>query len=106
MVAKILQLIIVLVSMTNSVHCCRCRGYSHPQNQFCSADYVLYGEVTKEKLIPGAPDDVNNNLATWEYTLKIIFKMKGVTEGVGQDVVIETRGNGALCALLLANLIF
>ncbi|VDI58918.1 Hypothetical predicted protein [Mytilus galloprovincialis] len=100
MVTNILPIIIiVLVWMTNSVHSCSCRGYRHPQNEFCSADYVLYGKVTKETLIPGPPDDVNNNLATWEYTFKIIFKMKGVTQGVGQDVVIETRGNGALCGV-------
>ncbi|XP_052072523.1 metalloproteinase inhibitor 4-like [Mytilus californianus] len=99
MVTKILQLVNVLAWMTNGVHSCLCRGLHHPQDEFCSAKYVFYGKVTKEKLIPGPPDDVENNLATWEYTFKIIFKMKGVTEGVGQDVVVETRGNGALCGV-------
>lgn len=37
---------------------------------------VFYGKVIKEKLIPGPDNDVNNNDATWEYTFKIIFKMK------------------------------
>ncbi|CAC5383588.1 unnamed protein product [Mytilus coruscus] len=39
---------------------------------------IFYGKVIKEKLIPGPANDVNNNDATWEYTFKIIFKMKKI----------------------------
>ncbi|XP_063417041.1 metalloproteinase inhibitor 3-like [Mytilus trossulus] len=98
MIKKVLQLIIVLTWMTNSVHSCSC-GQQHPQDAFCSADYVFYGKAIKEKLIPGRPDDVHNNFATWNYTFEIIFKMKGVTERVGHFVVIETAGNGARCGV-------
>ncbi|XP_052072520.1 metalloproteinase inhibitor 4-like [Mytilus californianus] len=99
MVSKVLQLIIVLVWMTHSVHSCSCAGVKHPQDKFCKAGHVFYGKVIKEKLIPGPANDVNNNDAIWEYTFKIIFKMKGVSEGVGQNIVIETAGNGALCGV-------
>lgn len=27
------------------------------------------------------------------------FTIQGVTEGFGQEVVVETRGNGALCGV-------
>ncbi|VDI43995.1 metalloproteinase inhibitor 3 [Mytilus galloprovincialis] len=99
MFQKVLLLCIVLTWMTDDVHGCSCFGFQHPQSQFCSANYVFYGKVIKETLIPGPPDDTANNFAIWKYTFSIIFKMKGVTEGFGQEVVVETRGNGALCGV-------
>ncbi|XP_063397589.1 metalloproteinase inhibitor 3-like [Mytilus trossulus] len=101
MFTKVLQLIIGLVWLTNRIHSCSCPGSQHPQNQFCSSDYVFYGVVKNEEFISGPVDDTANNLATWKYTFEDIFKMKGVTEEVGQDVVIETAGNGALCGVRL-----
>ncbi|XP_076105714.1 metalloproteinase inhibitor 2-like [Mytilus galloprovincialis] len=99
MVKKVLQLIFVLVWMTNSVHCCSCPGIKHPQDQFCKADHVFYGKVINEELVPGPNNDVNNNDAIWKYTFKIIFKMKGVSEGVGKKIIIETAGNSARCGV-------
>ncbi|CAG2185784.1 unnamed protein product [Mytilus edulis] len=101
MVTKVLPLIICLVWLASGVYSCSCAGFQHPQNQFCSSDYVFYGKVTNEQFISGPADDTANNFATWKYTFNIIFKMKGITEGVGQDVVIETAGNGALCGVRL-----
>ncbi|CAC5365472.1 unnamed protein product [Mytilus coruscus] len=99
MFTKVLLLFIIQTWMTNNVHACSCFGLQHPQSQFCSADYVFQGKVTKEQLIPGPPDDTANNFAIWKYTFRIIFKMKGVTEGVGKEIVIQTAGNGALCGV-------
>ncbi|XP_063419264.1 metalloproteinase inhibitor 4-like [Mytilus trossulus] len=98
MIRNVLQLIIVLSWMTTSIQSCFC-GTEHPQVQFCEAHYVLYGKVINETLIPGPRDDYYNNYATWEYTFTVIFRMKGVTERVGQDVVIETAGNDARCGV-------
>ncbi|XP_063447983.1 uncharacterized protein LOC134727533 [Mytilus trossulus] len=44
-------------------------------------------------------DDLSNNFATWNYTFQIIFKMKGITERVGHDVVVETAGNSGACGV-------
>ncbi|XP_071179670.1 metalloproteinase inhibitor 3-like [Mytilus edulis] len=101
MVTKVLPLIICLVWLASGVYSCSCAGFQHPQNQYCSSDYVFYGKVTNEQFISGPADDTANNFATWKYTFNIIFNMKGVTEGVGQDVVIETAGNGAICGVRL-----
>ncbi|XP_052075371.1 tissue inhibitor of metalloproteinase-like [Mytilus californianus] len=98
---KIFLLIIVLAFMTRDVHGCSCIGNPHPQDQFCSAAYVLYGKIIKEQFIPGPPGDTANNDAIWKYTFSILFKMKGVTERVGSEVVIETAGNGGLCGVRL-----
>ncbi|XP_063448071.1 metalloproteinase inhibitor 3-like [Mytilus trossulus] len=99
MFQKVLLLCIVLTWITHDVHGCSCFGSQHPQSQFCSANYVFYGKVSKETLIPGPPDDTSNNFAIWKYTFRIIFKMKGVTEGVGQEIVVETAGNDGLCGV-------
>ncbi|XP_052072517.1 metalloproteinase inhibitor 2-like [Mytilus californianus] len=98
MIKKVIQLIIALTWMTTSVHSCSCGG-QHPQDAFCSADYVFYGKVIKYDLIPGPPDDFANNFATWNYTFKIIFKMKGITERVGQDIAVDTAGNEGICGV-------
>ncbi|XP_063419263.1 uncharacterized protein LOC134702102 [Mytilus trossulus] len=98
---KILLAIIVLAFVTGSVHGCSCFGNPHPQDQFCSAAYVLYGRVIKQTFIPGPPDDIANNYAIWKYTVNILFKMKGITEEVGSEVVIQSAGNRALCGTSL-----
>ncbi|XP_076106066.1 uncharacterized protein LOC143074553 [Mytilus galloprovincialis] len=99
MFQKVLLLCIVLTWITHNVHGCSCFGFQHPQSQFCSADYVFHGRVTKETFIPGPPDDIGNNFAVWKYTFRIVFKMKGVTEGAGQEIVVETAGNSGLCGV-------
>ncbi|XP_071179667.1 metalloproteinase inhibitor 3-like [Mytilus edulis] len=99
MVEKVLQLVIALVWMTNSVHSCWCNILQHPQDQFCKSDYVFYGKVINENLVEGMGNDVHNNKAIWEYTFKVIFTMKGMIGGIGQDAVIETKGNQALCGV-------
>ncbi|VDI43994.1 metalloproteinase inhibitor 3 [Mytilus galloprovincialis] len=98
---KILLPIIVLVFEKSDVHGCWCDGNPHPQDQFCSAAYVLYGRVISETFIPGPPDDFANNDAIWQYTVSILYKMKGITEEIGSDVVIESAGNSALCGTSL-----
>ncbi|XP_063419265.1 uncharacterized protein LOC134702104 [Mytilus trossulus] len=62
-------------------------------------DGILYGKVIKEKFIPGPADDIYNDSAIREYTLKIVSKMKGLSEGVGQDVLIKTAGNYDYCGV-------
>ncbi|XP_052074061.1 NTR domain-containing protein-like [Mytilus californianus] len=99
MFTKVLLLFIILFYMTNDVNGCSCFGFPHPQSQVCSADYVFQGKVTKEQFIPGPPDDTANNFAIWKYTFRIIFKIKGVTEGVGEEVVVQTAGNSGLCGV-------
>ncbi|VDI47704.1 Hypothetical predicted protein, partial [Mytilus galloprovincialis] len=43
------------------------------------------------------PEDLAQRSAHWNYTFKIIFKMKGITERVGQYVVIETAESSWRC---------
>ncbi|XP_071177377.1 metalloproteinase inhibitor 2-like [Mytilus edulis] len=86
--------------MTSSVQTsCYCPDTQHPQDLFCSSDYVMYGKAIKEKLIPGLADEMFNDSWTREYTFKIIFKMKGVSQGIGQDVVITTPESVELCGV-------
>ncbi|XP_063419266.1 metalloproteinase inhibitor 3-like [Mytilus trossulus] len=96
---KVQQLFIALVWMTNNVHSCFCPILQHPQDQFCESDYVFHGKVINEKLVEDLDNDVHNNKAIWKYTFKVIFKMKGMIEGVGQDAIVETKGNQAQCGV-------
>lgn len=89
----------VIVSViSRGVSGCSCFP-THPQNMFCTRDFVFLGKVVSEELIKGPQPDPANNLATWKYRVKLITRMKGLFVPIGFHVQIETPGNDGLCGV-------
>ncbi|XP_052072765.1 uncharacterized protein LOC127710848 [Mytilus californianus] len=95
MVMTLLAIITVLACMISDVQGCKCRGFQHFQRHFCSSKYVLYGRVITEKSVERGSDLLRR------YTIRILYKMKGVSESVGSEVDIETPNQSASCGVKL-----
>ncbi|CAC5417812.1 unnamed protein product [Mytilus coruscus] len=97
MAMQFLPLIIVLAWMTSAVHGCSCGNILHPQAKFCFADFALYGKVIKEQFTSPSSGNVWTIAGNTEYTVHLLFKMKGVNESIGSELVVQTRNSAAAC---------
>ncbi|CAC5417813.1 unnamed protein product [Mytilus coruscus] len=97
MAMKLVPLIIALAFIISDVHGCKC-GFQNFHRQFCASKYVLYGKVITEKLVDGGSV---RNKDFRRYTIRILNRMKGVSERIGSDVDIETPKQSASCGVNL-----
>lgn len=78
-------------------------SFEHPQGIFCRSYFVIRGTVNSVIKIDGPPEDEGaDNFAVYKYSILIIRKLKGPAQiQTGNEVIVETSGNGALCSLSL-----
>ncbi|XP_071177238.1 uncharacterized protein [Mytilus edulis] len=78
-------------------------SFEHPQRIFCRSSFVIRGTVKSVVKIDGPPEDAGaDNLAVYKYRIFSNRKLKGPAQmKTGNDVIVETSGNGALCSLSL-----
>ncbi|XP_052075450.1 uncharacterized protein LOC127712890 [Mytilus californianus] len=78
-------------------------SFEQPQRTVCRSYFVIRGTVISVIKIDGPPEDEGaDNFAVYKYTILIIRKLKGPAQiKTGNEVIVETSGNGALCSLSL-----